>query len=89
VTEAARRKSLRIHQSKIDRAMRILGTRTESGTIEAALDLVTFGPDLVEDRGHEGSRPGRRVRRQPVSSRKAGTPLNHAGRSLALSVARG
>jgi hypothetical protein len=48
VTEATRRKSLRIHQSKIDRAMRLLGTRTESETIEAALDLVTFGPDLVE-----------------------------------------
>jgi hypothetical protein len=48
VTEATRRKSLRIHQSKIDRAMRLLGTRTESETIEAALDLVTFGSDLVE-----------------------------------------
>jgi hypothetical protein len=28
--------------------MRILGTRTESETIDAALDLVTFGPDPVE-----------------------------------------
>jgi Arc/MetJ family transcription regulator len=35
-----RRKNLRIDQRKIDRAMRILGTRTETETIERALDLV-------------------------------------------------
>jgi len=48
MAEATRKKSFRIHQAKIDRAMRLLGTRTETETIEAALDLVTFGPDLVE-----------------------------------------
>jgi hypothetical protein len=33
---------MRLHQSKIDRAMKLLGTRTETETIERALDLVAF-----------------------------------------------
>ena len=46
--EPARRKNLRLHQSKIDAAMAALGTATETETIEAALDLVAFRKELVE-----------------------------------------
>jgi hypothetical protein len=35
-----RHKHLRLDQSKIDRAKRLLGTKTEQETIERALDLV-------------------------------------------------
>jgi len=41
-TEIPRRKNMRLHQSKIDRAREVLGTRTETETIERALDLVAF-----------------------------------------------
>ncbi|MBI4614989.1 MAG: hypothetical protein HY720_15360 [Planctomycetes bacterium] len=37
-----RRKNLRLDQRKIDLARKILGTRTETDTIERALDLVAF-----------------------------------------------
>ncbi len=43
-----RKKNLRLHQSKIDHAKRILGTATETETIEVALDLVVFRKELVE-----------------------------------------
>jgi hypothetical protein len=46
--EPTRKKNLRLHQSKIDRAMKILGTETETETIEAALDLVVFRQELLE-----------------------------------------
>jgi hypothetical protein len=46
--EAPRKKNLRLHQSKIDEAKRILGTATETETIEVALDLVVFRTELVE-----------------------------------------
>ena len=46
--EAPRKKNLRLHQSKIDEAKRILGTATETETIEAALDLVVFRKELVD-----------------------------------------
>jgi len=42
------RKNLRLTQEKIDRAKRILGTRTETETIEQALDLVAFRQELLE-----------------------------------------
>ena len=42
------RKNLRLSQDKIDRARRILGTRTETETIEQALDLVAFRKEVVE-----------------------------------------
>ncbi len=42
------RKNLRLTQAKIDRARRILGTRTETETIEAALDLVAFRDEVLE-----------------------------------------
>jgi hypothetical protein len=46
--EAPRKKNLRLHQSKIDEARAILGTATETDTIEAALDLVVFRQELAE-----------------------------------------
>ncbi len=42
------RKNLRLTQAKIDRAKRILGTRTETVTIEQALDLVAFREEVLE-----------------------------------------
>ncbi len=42
------RKNLRLTQEKIDRAKRILGTRTETETIELALDLVAFRQEMLE-----------------------------------------
>ena len=41
------RKNLRLSQAKIDRARRILGTMTETETIEQALDLVVFRSEVV------------------------------------------
>lgn len=46
VEELPKRKNYRLHQSKIDRAREILGTRTETETIEQALDLIAFGKAL-------------------------------------------
>jgi hypothetical protein len=48
VAEAPRKKNFRLHQSKIDRAMEILGTRTETETIEQALDMLVFRDRLVQ-----------------------------------------
>jgi hypothetical protein len=45
--ETPRKKNHRLHQSKIDRAMEILGTRTETEAIEQALDLVALRDRLV------------------------------------------
>lgn len=47
LAEAPRKKNHRLHQSKIDRAMAILGTRTETETIEQALDLVALRDRLA------------------------------------------
>lgn len=45
--EPLRRKSYRLHQSKIDRVREILRTETETEAIETALDLVILREDLV------------------------------------------
>lgn len=45
------RKNLRLTQAKIDEAKRVLGTRTETETVEMALDLVAFRNEM-----HEGIR---------------------------------
>lgn len=45
--ERPRKKNLRLHQSKIDEARQVLGTATETETIEAALDLVVFRRELA------------------------------------------
>lgn len=42
------RKNLRLTQAKIDKAKRILGTKTETETIEQALDLVAFRKEVVQ-----------------------------------------
>jgi len=46
---AARRvlKNLRLDQAKLDRARRILGTTTETETVEQALDLVAFWQEVT------------------------------------------
>jgi hypothetical protein len=55
-TDAAVKKNLRLHQSKIDAARKALGTVTETETIETALDLVVFRKELVEGvRGMRGA----------------------------------
>jgi hypothetical protein len=46
--EAPKKKNLRLHQSKIDEAKAILGTATETETIETALDLVVFRKELIQ-----------------------------------------
>ena len=42
------RKNLRLTQAKIDRAKRILGTHTETETVEQALDLVAFREEVLQ-----------------------------------------
>jgi hypothetical protein len=46
-SESPRRKNYRLHQSKLDAARKVLGTTTETETIERALDLVAFGEHLA------------------------------------------
>jgi hypothetical protein len=41
------RKNLRLSQAKLDRAKRILGTETETETVEQALDLVAFREEVI------------------------------------------
>ena len=41
------RKNLRLTQEKMDRAKKILGTRTETETVEQALDLVAYRKEVV------------------------------------------
>jgi len=48
VAETPVEENFRLHQSKIDRAMGLPGTRTETGTIERALDLDAFRETLVD-----------------------------------------
>ena len=46
--ERPRKKNLRLHQTKIDSARAILGTATETETIETALDMIVFRKELIE-----------------------------------------
>lgn len=46
--EALRKKNFRLRQSSIDRAMEILGTRTETETIEQALQMVAFQREMLD-----------------------------------------
>lgn len=46
--EPLARKNFRLHQSKIDQAKKILGTTTETETIDKALDVIVFGKQLRE-----------------------------------------
>jgi hypothetical protein len=45
--ELPRKKNYRLLQSKIDRAMQILGTRTETEAIEQALDMIAFQDEML------------------------------------------
>ena len=47
LAEAPSRKNFRLRQSKLDAARKALGTRTETETIELALDLAAFGERLA------------------------------------------
>jgi hypothetical protein len=46
--EPPRKKNMRLHQWKIDAARSVLGTTTETETIETALDLVVFRDELMK-----------------------------------------
>ena len=41
------RKNMRLRQELIDRAKRVLGTRTETETVEQALELVVFRDEVL------------------------------------------
>lgn len=41
------RKNLRLTQAKLDRARKVLGTETETETVEQALDLVAFRDEVI------------------------------------------
>jgi hypothetical protein len=45
--ETPKRKNYRLRQSKLNAARKVLGTKTETETIERALDLVAFGERLA------------------------------------------
>lgn len=42
------RKNMRLRQDLIDRAKRVLGTKTETETVERALELVTFRQEVID-----------------------------------------
>jgi len=46
-TDAKKSKTYRLSEAKIAAAQRILGTRTATAAIEAALDLVVFREELL------------------------------------------
>lgn len=46
--EARVRKNLRLSQAKLNRARRLLGTTTETETVEQALDLVAFRHEVMK-----------------------------------------
>jgi hypothetical protein len=47
-TERIIRKNMRISQEKLDRAREILGTKTETETVDAALDMIAFRKEVLE-----------------------------------------
>lgn len=55
--EVPKRKNYRLHQSKLDAAREVLGTRTETETIETALALVTLGKRLADGTRRALGRP--------------------------------
>jgi Arc/MetJ family transcription regulator len=48
VTTRVVRKNMRLRQDLLDRARKILGTSTETETVEQALELVTFRKEVSE-----------------------------------------
>ena len=55
--EMPKRKNYRLHQAKLDAARKVLGTATETETIERALDLVAFGERLASGTKRARRRP--------------------------------
>ena len=55
--ETPKRKNYRHHQAKLDAARKVLGTATETETIERALDLVAFGERLASGTKRARGRP--------------------------------
>jgi hypothetical protein len=55
--EGPTRKNYRLRQSKLDAAQKLLGTRTETETIERALDLVVFAERLSAGTRRARGRP--------------------------------
>ena len=41
------RKNMRLDQSKLDRAKEILGTKTETETVDQALDMIVFQNEAI------------------------------------------
>lgn len=65
---------MRLTQAKIDRAKRILGTETETETVEQALDLVAFRAEIMEGLDRmAGSDLVRDVFRSPDEDKSAGS----------------
>jgi hypothetical protein len=56
-----RHKHLQLDQDKLDRARRVLGARTETETLDRALDLVVTEADI--DRALRGARGKANLRR--------------------------
>jgi hypothetical protein len=46
-TPRIRRKNLNIDQTKLDRARELLGTETETETVDQALDLILLREDVI------------------------------------------
>jgi hypothetical protein len=42
------RRSIRVSQDSLDRARKILGTKTDAETVEAALDLIVFRDEVLK-----------------------------------------
>ncbi len=67
---------MRLTQAKIDRAKQILGTETETETVEQALDLVAFRAEIMEGLDRmAGSDLLRDVFRSPDEDESAGSQL--------------
>ena len=66
--EAPTRKNYRLHQSKLDAARKVLGTQSETETIERALDLVAFGERLAAGTRRARGRPWNDVFGEAASS---------------------
>lgn len=63
------RKNLRLTQSKLSRAQRILGAETETEAVERALDLVAFRQEVIDGvRRSAGTRSMRDVFRDHRSA---------------------
>lgn len=58
MTTAVKRKNYYLDEIKIKKAQRILGAKTETETLDRALDLVMFRKDLLESLQKASGRGG-------------------------------